>query len=319
MTHAEALAAFENEAPIQVLFEEGAADGFGPRAPLPRFEAALRCVARARGDRRDLAVVRRRCRGRPVERPTGRSRFDHDLPGAAGRRTADLVRGIVIGDLVGRRHLRLARRRPRHVRGLGDRTVGRRHGRGRIGFGRPLHPVEPGRHRPRGHDLGDPSGRPGAVRPERLAASLTSGSRRCGVDGARVPCTPISKPTPHRCPTAGSSWSGSSCSRSPTRFGRGRGSDSPSMLPGATGPCGSSTRSPEASRSRSPTTPTFPSQLVLPVVAGVDVPAGYPDCDALRGQPCRPVRRPVTARWRHVPSIGIAGAQRPVPVAPDSW
>ena len=39
MTHAEALAAFENEAPIQVLFEEGAADGFGPRTPLPRFEA----------------------------------------------------------------------------------------------------------------------------------------------------------------------------------------------------------------------------------------------------------------------------------------
>ena len=39
MTHAEALAAFENEAPVQVLFEEGAADGFGPRTPLPRFEA----------------------------------------------------------------------------------------------------------------------------------------------------------------------------------------------------------------------------------------------------------------------------------------
>ena len=30
-----------------------------------------------------------------------------------------------------------------------------------------------------------------------------------------------------------------------------------------------------------------PSQLVLPVVSGVDVPAGYPTC-TLRGQPCRP-------------------------------
>lgn len=39
MTYAEALAAFESEPPIEVLFEEGAADGFGPRTPMPRFEA----------------------------------------------------------------------------------------------------------------------------------------------------------------------------------------------------------------------------------------------------------------------------------------
>jgi predicted acyl esterase len=32
-----------------------------------------------------------------------------------------------------------------------------------------------------------------------------------------------------------------------------------------------------------------PSRLVLPVVAGVTAPAGLPACDALRGQPCRPV------------------------------
>jgi uncharacterized protein len=31
----------------------------------------------------------------------------------------------------------------------------------------------------------------------------------------------------------------------------------------------------------------FPSALVLPVVDGVDVPAAYPDCDSYRGQPCR--------------------------------
>jgi hypothetical protein len=31
----------------------------------------------------------------------------------------------------------------------------------------------------------------------------------------------------------------------------------------------------------------FPSSLVLPVIDGIDVPAEYPDCDALRGQPCR--------------------------------
>ncbi len=37
MTHEEALAAFEAEPPIQVLFEEGAADGQEPLAPLPRF------------------------------------------------------------------------------------------------------------------------------------------------------------------------------------------------------------------------------------------------------------------------------------------
>jgi uncharacterized protein len=33
----------------------------------------------------------------------------------------------------------------------------------------------------------------------------------------------------------------------------------------------------------------FPSQLVLPTVSGVDVPAGYPACGTLRGQPCRPL------------------------------
>lgn len=31
-----------------------------------------------------------------------------------------------------------------------------------------------------------------------------------------------------------------------------------------------------------------PSALTLPVVPGLDVPAGYPECGALRGQPCRP-------------------------------
>jgi hypothetical protein len=30
-----------------------------------------------------------------------------------------------------------------------------------------------------------------------------------------------------------------------------------------------------------------PSSVVLPVVSGVDVPTDRPDCNALRGQPCR--------------------------------
>lgn len=34
---------------------------------------------------------------------------------------------------------------------------------------------------------------------------------------------------------------------------------------------------------------SFPSALVLPVVPGIEVPAEYPDCDSLRGQPCRAV------------------------------
>jgi predicted acyl esterase len=33
--------------------------------------------------------------------------------------------------------------------------------------------------------------------------------------------------------------------------------------------------------------PDFPSKIVLPVVPGIDAPAGYPECGALRGQPCR--------------------------------
>lgn len=41
MSYADALAAFESEPPIRVLFEEGAADGFPARAPMPRFEAGF--------------------------------------------------------------------------------------------------------------------------------------------------------------------------------------------------------------------------------------------------------------------------------------
>jgi predicted acyl esterase len=31
----------------------------------------------------------------------------------------------------------------------------------------------------------------------------------------------------------------------------------------------------------------FPSSIVLPVIAGIDAPAAYPECGSLRGQPCR--------------------------------
>ena len=41
MSFDEALAAFESEPPIRVLFEEGAADGFPARAPMARFEAGF--------------------------------------------------------------------------------------------------------------------------------------------------------------------------------------------------------------------------------------------------------------------------------------
>jgi predicted acyl esterase len=41
MTYAEALVAFEAEPPIEVLFEEGAADGYPARAPMARFVAAF--------------------------------------------------------------------------------------------------------------------------------------------------------------------------------------------------------------------------------------------------------------------------------------
>ncbi len=36
--------------------------------------------------------------------------------------------------------------------------------------------------------------------------------------------------------------------------------------------------------------PSTPSQLVLPVVPGIEPPASYPDCSSLRGQPCRTPR-----------------------------
>jgi len=41
MTHADALAAFEAEPPIRVLFEQGAAEGSGPRTPVARYESGF--------------------------------------------------------------------------------------------------------------------------------------------------------------------------------------------------------------------------------------------------------------------------------------
>jgi predicted acyl esterase len=41
MSYSDALAAFEADQPIQVLFEQGAADGFTPRTPLPRWSASF--------------------------------------------------------------------------------------------------------------------------------------------------------------------------------------------------------------------------------------------------------------------------------------
>lgn len=41
LTHEEALAAFEAEPPIEILFEQGAADGLAPLTPLPRFRASF--------------------------------------------------------------------------------------------------------------------------------------------------------------------------------------------------------------------------------------------------------------------------------------
>jgi uncharacterized protein len=41
LTHDDALAAFESEPPVRVLFEQGAAEGFDPLSPLPRFEASF--------------------------------------------------------------------------------------------------------------------------------------------------------------------------------------------------------------------------------------------------------------------------------------
>ena len=35
-------------------------------------------------------------------------------------------------------------------------------------------------------------------------------------------------------------------------------------------------------------TDEYPSAIVLNVVPGIDVPAAYPPCGSLRGQPCRP-------------------------------
>jgi predicted acyl esterase len=36
------------------------------------------------------------------------------------------------------------------------------------------------------------------------------------------------------------------------------------------------------------TSKAMPSSLVLPIVAGVNVPAGLPPCPSLRNEPCRP-------------------------------
>ena len=102
-----------------------------------------------------------------------------------------------------------------------------------------------------------------------------------------VPCRRTSRKMPSRSPPVSGRPCASSCSRSPTSSAPGRACGSPSTRRAATAPSGSSRRSPAVRPSRSPTTVSTRRGVVLPVVAGVDVPAEYPAC-TLRGQPCRP-------------------------------
>ena len=305
-TYEQALATFEAEPPIQVLFEEGAADGARPghaAAPLDRV------VRRVAGPGTTAhAVVPRRRRHSSTEAPAERRRRRRRTPPTrtpCRRRSSTATVGSIWATDVA---VGLAgSRRTGTAASFVSRAARRRHGDRRLGLGRPVDPHRRRRHRPRGDAQRDPPRRPGGVRAERLAAGQPAGARRGrehrATTGAHAP-RGRRRAARRRRVDAGARRAVPVRPRLPRRLAA---AASPSTRRAATAPSGSSRRSPTARRSRSPTTPTTRRASCCPSSPASTCPPTYPAC-TLRGQPCRPVQsQPADsscAAWR----VGAAAA-----------
>ena len=160
---------------------------------------------------------------------------------------------------------------------------------------------------------------------ERLAAGLTSHSRRCGVDGVASRTHP---PRSRRRTTArrrSSSWSRVELFPFAHAFRAGSRIRLTVDAPGGNRPVWEFDTIAGGEQVTIAHDATFPSQLVLPVVAGVDVPAGYPDCDASADNPAArtPARdSPLAARRVDrrlgLPAAGIGHNRQPATLGATS-
>ena len=275
--HDEALAAFEAEPPIRVLFEEGAADGTG-RGAAPPVREAFDAWPIPRPSPTEWYLGRRR---QLADRAPDRA---GELSRASRRRSRDVLRRQLVSDLVGRRRVGLAGRRLGTVAAWATEPLDR--DGAMVGSGSVDLYVQ--------SNLGDtdlevtlteirPTARRCTCRAAGCGPAIARSTRRRRPSCGR--CTPTSKPTPPL----------------PRRRVRARpGRDLPvrPRLPGRLAdpadrrragrqPAGLGVRDDRRRRAGRRSAHDPPSKVVLPVVPGIDAPDAYPECGALRGQPCR--------------------------------
>ncbi len=304
MTYEEALAAFEGEPPIQVLFEEGAADG---QPPLDRRSpGSSRASNRGRSRRRSWPAGTSAADGTPRHRRSGRqraSRVRRAIRPASRRRSttatrSDLWRTDVVWDWQEPAAGTVATFASPP---LTDTAV-------MVGsaLGRPVGQLRPRRHRSRGDAQRGP--------PRRQEVYVQRGwlraSHRALDEAASTEQRPVqthleadAEPLPDGVDEPGSRWRGSRSSRSPTCSEPDRRSASRSTRRVATGRCGRSRRSPTARSCSSASAATTRRRSCCPSFPASNAPRRHRRVRSLRGQPCRtPVLSTTSRMTNRVPA-----------------
>ena len=176
-TYEQALATFEAEPPIQVLFEEGAPTARVPGTPQPALDRVVRLVAGARRRATSWYLGPRQPGDRTAGRASPARRPTPPTPTPSRRRSSTTASGSVWAyDVTWDWQQPPAGTAASFVSAplTADTVV--------VGSGSADLWIRIGRrgHRPRGDDQRDPPRRPGGLRPERLAAGEPAGARRAG-------------------------------------------------------------------------------------------------------------------------------------------
>ena len=234
MTYEEALAAFEAEPPVRVLFESGAGDAAQPGAPDPGFEHSFDSLADP-GHRADGLVLRATTARCCPTRPTGDGvdTFIYD----PSRSQQTTYTGGSDGIWAAHAAVELAAARRRQRRGLRERSRSPRTRDGRLRQRRSVAALERARRRPAGDALSEirPDGQENYIQNGWLRASRRKLDEAQSTELRPVPTAPRGRRRAAAAP-ASSSWPASSCSRSRTRSAPARASASRSKRRAAIAP-----------------------------------------------------------------------------------